>query len=125
MRIVSLGPDNSPNAVMELKVQELEVDRPPKADEFALQLPAGTRVVLSDPNIRRSPMFQLKRPERVTPDDLPRLVEMCRERMTKRQVDTAVHPSGWLARNRWAVWTGALAIVAVGAVVGIRRWRRS
>jgi hypothetical protein len=65
--------------------------------------------------------FQLKQQETITPDDLPRLLELSREVARTPRTDTAVRPRGqWL----WVRWVGLAALVGLLAVAVSWRVRR-
>jgi hypothetical protein len=109
--------DNNLYRVTEIKVLELEVDRRPPADEFAIKVAGGTPVEYVDHPGKR---FVLRQPEVIGVDDLVKLESMLNQVGTTPLMDTAI-PRG---DRRW-YWLGAVAGVAIalGSLI-VWRWRR-
>jgi hypothetical protein len=103
--------------VSEVRVTELDLARPPEA-EFAVRLPGGSLVVHGS-NPRKQ--FRLAGPQTIHARHLPDLeAELDATLPPPSTFEQLLATLGWW---RWAV-VGLGAVVLVGALVVVWRWRR-
>jgi hypothetical protein len=102
--------------VRETRVLELNVDRPPGRDEFAISVPAGTQV---NSGILPKNSFNLRQAERVHVDDAPKLLAIMQERSANPLADTAIPRRSY----RWVGWAG-LAAGLLAVSWGVRSYLR-
>jgi len=81
--------------ISELRVTELDVDRKPTDEDFAITIDAGTMIKLETRDTHKAPpFFYLKQQEKVTPEDIPRLARMLENVVSQPLMDTAVQSPG-------------------------------
>jgi hypothetical protein len=125
-RIVVVDTPSTPDGlftVSEIQVLELDADRRPSRDAFALSIPAGTLVNESTGNDARR-YFVLKQDEKLSIDDLPTLFSMLDNVKDNPLMDTDIQVH---RTNSWWHWLGAavgLTLVLGGAAYLVRRRRR-
>lgn len=110
-----------PCEVTEVKLLELDVDKKPRGEEFAVDLPAGTLVHEFTPG---GPSFRLKQNEKLRLEDLPTLFKMLERKKQNPLMDTAIPRT---SPYRWLRWAGGVVglLLLVGGVAFFvrRRWR--
>jgi hypothetical protein len=109
-----------PFYIHDLRVTDVEVDKTPTHEDFALALPPGTsvrRLYSASPKEH----FLLRQQETIEPSDIPRLFQVLQDTPKVALLDTAVKPqhSGY---TKWLLLGGGLALLAVSAL-GYRRLR--
>jgi hypothetical protein len=123
---LTIFPKRGSVLVSELRVTELDVDNKPSDEDFSVVLDAGTSVETLPQGVEAPHSFRLRQPEKITPDDIPRLAGMLAtvaevpSRATRPLTDTAVHSSRPFAWLKWSL-IGSGCLVFVVAVLVYRR----
>jgi len=108
--------------ITEIRVKELDVENKPTTEDFTLELPAGTKIERpnEDPEYRS---FRLRRNERITPDDIPRLLRMLDAVGSVPLMDTSVRRDSINNLTNWSLMGGGL-VVCCASVYMYRRLGR-
>jgi hypothetical protein len=124
MRSVRVVPTTGPNGptffVRKIEVVELEVDRRPAAEEFQIDLPAGTLVVVQN---GKDSGYRIKQDESVDLDDMNKLLEVGQNVISNPLSDTEIHSR---ADRRIWYWMAGIAVIALALVLpfALKRLRR-
>ncbi len=76
--------------VHDFQVMELDVDKKPTAEDLSIELPPNTRIQTS-PLSKRDLHFRLRKAEKVSPVDIPKLAKMLEQDRESKLEDTAVN----------------------------------
>jgi hypothetical protein len=110
-----------PFAVADYHVSELVVDKVSDED-LSLEIGAGTTIFRRDMPIGSKERMTLRKDERISPDDIPRIEKMLKDAPYEPLMDTAIpHPSRrWY--KRWYFVLGSVVTLVAGFCL-YRRWR--